>query len=171
VDNFQSVCPEFARLQLRHELGLQSTSIDLAANRNPLPNPRRERYYGSFGQWLLQRSGLDFAALDQSPKYASLAEVAYGKHLFYPAKPKYIFAETINATVDRRAHLRGHLSSVWAVFSKWEEAGPVERAYIMPPSVCCAAVSLAVLWGWEKFAAALLIGFHGLLRPAEILGL
>lgn len=147
------------------------TSIDLTANRNPLTNPRRERYYGSFRQWLLQHSGLDFAALDQSPKYASLALVAYGKHLFYSGEPKYVFAETINATVDRHAHLRGHLSSVWAVLSKWEEAEPVERAYIMPPSVFCAAVSLAVLWRWERFAAALLIGVHGLLRPAEILGL
>ena len=40
---------------------------------------------------------------------------------------------------------------------------------VMPATVLLAAVSLAATWGWWKFAAVLLIGFHTLLRPSEVL--
>ena len=41
----------------------------------------------------------------------------------------------------------------------------------MPPSIFRAAISLSLLWGWYKFAGAMLLGFQGLLRPSEILPL
>lgn len=39
----------------------------------------------------------------------------------------------------------------------------------MPATLLQAAVSVALLWNWPHFVAALLLGFHGLLRPAEFL--
>ena len=40
---------------------------------------------------------------------------------------------------------------------------------VMPEAVFRAAVAVACLWQWPHFAAALLLGFHGLLRPGELL--
>ena len=42
---------------------------------------------------------------------------------------------------------------------------------IIPEAIYKAAVSVALLWGWPFFTAALLVGFHGLLRPGEFLKL
>ena len=88
---------------------------------------------------------------------------------FYSGLPKYLSAETINAVIDRFLNYRGQISAAWTTPSKWEEAEPVDRAMIMPPSIFRAAISLSLLWGWYKLAGAMLLGFHGLLRPSEIL--
>eukprot|EP00438_Fugacium_kawagutii_P006830 Skav227028 [mRNA] locus=scaffold456:256501:257304:+ [translate_table: standard] len=101
----------------------------------------------------------------------STALIAFGKHLFYTGAPKYFFAETINSVVDRFPGYRHLISSAWATLKKWEEAEPTERAMVMPASVLQAGVALALVWEWPLFAAALLMGFHGLLRPNEILPL
>ena len=97
------------------------------------------------------------------------ALIGFGKDLFYTGEPKYVFAETINGIVDRLPHLKGQLKAAWATLCRWEENEPQSRSMIMPASVLKAAVSLALLWNWPKFAAALLLGFHGLLRPNEFL--
>ena len=82
-----------------------------------------------------------------------------------------MFSETINAVVDQLPHLRGQLAAPWTTLSRWEEVEPVSRSMVMPASVLQAAISLSLLWSWPRMAAALLIGFHGLLRPSEFLPL
>ena len=62
----------------------------------------------------------------------SEALTGYGKHLFYSGLPKYLFAETINAVIDRFPNYKGQISAAWTTLSKWEEAEPVDRAMIMP---------------------------------------
>ena len=42
---------------------------------------------------------------------------------------------------------------------------------IMPAALFKAAISLCILWSWPKVVAVLLLGFHGFLRPNEILPL
>ena len=42
---------------------------------------------------------------------------------------------------------------------------------IIPEAVYKAAITVALLWSWPVFVAALLLGFHGLLRPGEFLKL
>ena len=42
---------------------------------------------------------------------------------------------------------------------------------VMPASLFQAAIALGLLWHWPRFVGALLLGFHGLLRPAEFLPL
>ena len=41
----------------------------------------------------------------------------------------------------------------------------------MPEALFRAGVALSLAWGWPLFAAALLLGFNGLLRRGEVLGL
>ena len=101
----------------------------------------------------------------------SYALIGYGKYLFYGGHPKYTYAETVNAVIDRFPHYRGLVSAAWQTLKKWEEAEPMERSMIMPAALFKAAVSLCILWSWKKVAAVLLLGFHGLLRPNEILPL
>ena len=41
----------------------------------------------------------------------------------------------------------------------------------MPEALFKAAITVALLWRWPFFVAAILLGFHALLRPGEILAL
>ena len=121
--------------------------------------------------WVKIELSLDVSEDVFAPHHMSMALIGYGKHLFYAGAPKYQFAETINAVIDRFPTYRGLVAAAWGTLKKWEEAEPTERAMVMPAAVFKAAVSLSLLWSWPRFAAALYSGFHGLLRPAEFIPL
>lgn len=146
-------------------------SLDATANRHVETNKRRVGCYNDFCGWIKKELHLPLTGEHFPPLRMSEALTGYGKHLFYSGLPKYLFAETINAVIDRFPNYKGQISAAWTTLSKWEEAEPVDRAMIMPPSIFRAAISLSLLWGWYKFAGAMLLGFHGLLRPSEILPL
>eukprot|EP00438_Fugacium_kawagutii_P025929 Skav202348 [mRNA] locus=scaffold2638:236849:237829:- [translate_table: standard] len=146
-------------------------SLDVTANRHPATNKRRDACYDSFCKWIKDELQLVVSEDNFPPQTMNTALIAFGKHLFYTGAPKYFFAETINSVVDHFPGYRHLISSAWATLKKWEEAEPTERAMVMPASVFQAAVALSLIWGWPIFAAALLMGFHGLLRPNEILPL
>ena len=146
-------------------------SLDLAANRNPETNKRRVACFEGFCNWVKIELSLDVSEDVFAPHHMSMALIGYGKHLFYAGAPKYQFAETINAVIGRFPTYRGLVAAAWGTLKKWEEAEPTERAMVMPAAVFKAAVSLSLLWSWPRFAAALISGFHGLLRPAEFIPL
>ena len=88
---------------------------------------------------------------------------------FYDGRSKYDLAETINAVVDRYPLYRALLGVVGSMLSRWEESEPVRRAMVLPLSILKAAVAVALVWKWRKMAAAMLLGFHALLRPSKFL--
>ena len=128
----------------------QCSCLDHAnqANRRPLTNQRR----GScFNDIIWVKAELRTAVTEAAFPPAS-ALIGYGKHLFYIGLPKNnMYAETINSVIDCFPTYRGQISGAWATLT--------------------AAVSLGLLWQWPRFVGALLLGFHGLLRPSEILPL
>ena len=145
-------------------------SLDIPAGRRPQTNKRREHCLSCFLSWLCHALGLFVSLASLTVPELNTALIGFGKHLFYEGEPRYLFAETINALVDLYPHLKGQLIAAWSTLSRWE-GEPTVRSMIMPASIFQAAVSLSILWGWPKFAAALLLGFHGLLRPSEFLPL
>ena len=146
-------------------------SLDAAAALTQPVRTRRELFYGNFVAWAEAEVGCKFVQLSSSGLLLGTALVAFGKFLFYGGLPKYMYSETINAVADRFRHFRAHFQSAWNTLSRWEEEEPSERAMIMPESVFLAAISVGLAWGWPLFVAALLLGFHGMLRPSEFLTL
>ena len=146
-------------------------SLDVPAGRCPQTNKRREHCLSCFLCWLCHALGDFISIADLSMPELNTALIASGKHLFYEGEPRYLFAEIINALVALHPQLKGQLVAAWSMLSRWEESEPTVRSMIMPASVFQAAISLSILWGWRKFAAALLISFYGLLRPCEFLPL
>lgn len=146
-------------------------SLEPFANRAAGTNKRRDECFRSFQAWIRQELGIEINESNFPPHLMSWALIGFGKFLFYEGKPKYQFAETINSTIDRFPSYRGLFSSAWATLKKWEEAEPVERSMVMPAALFQAAVGLCLLWSWPKVASIMILGFHGLLRPNEILPL
>ncbi|CAE7201974.1 unnamed protein product [Symbiodinium sp. CCMP2592] len=146
-------------------------NLDATGGLSTFVAQRRDKLFSDFSVWAEGQLECTFCQLCGSGLLLSTALVAYGKHLFYSGSPKYIFSETINSCTDRFKHFRSFFASAWGVLSRWEEEEPQERSMIIPEAVYKAAISVALLWGWPFFVAALLLGFHGLLRPGEFLKL
>ena len=146
-------------------------NLDPAAGLTPVVASRRRELYAKFCRWIEEELKCEFAQVCASGLLLSTALVGYGKSLFYSGQPKYMFSESINAVSDQFKHLRAHFAAAWSILSRWEEEEPGERSMVMPESLLRAAVTLALLWRWPHFAGFLLVGFHALLRPSEILRL
>ncbi|CAE7560174.1 SUF4 [Symbiodinium sp. CCMP2592] len=137
----------------------------------PVVASRRHELYRKFCRWIEEELHCEFAQVCASGLLLSTALVGYGKSLFYSGQPKYVFSESINAVSDQFKHLRAHFAAAWGILSRWEEEEPGERSMVMPESLLRAAVTLSLLWRWPHFTGFLLLGFHALLRPSEILKL
>lgn len=156
----------------RHTAASRSEiSLEPCANRAPGTNKRRDECFRSPQSWVSREVGCEIIEESFPPHLMSWALIGYGKFLFYEGRPKYQFAETINSTIDRFPSYRGLVAAAWQTLKKWEEAEPGERSMVMPAALFQAAVGLALIWSWPKVASVLLLGFHGLLRPNEILPL
>ena len=70
---------------------------------------------------------------------------------------------------DRFKHHKPAFAGVWSLLSRWEEEEPSQRGMVLPEALFRAAVALSLAWCWPHFTAALLIGFHALLRPGEFI--
>ncbi|CAE8602155.1 unnamed protein product, partial [Polarella glacialis] len=127
--------------------------------------------FSAFERWCAAELDAPVAVLARSGLVLSTALIAYGRHLFYSEKPLYIFTETLNGIVDRYRHLKVYFAECWSLISRWEDAEPTERKMVLPEPVIRAIVALSLSWGWPRFAAAILLGFHGLLRIKELLSL
>ena len=149
----------------------KQVDLALTAGLRPATRCRRDRLHDELVGWTSCTLDADFAAISQSGLLLGMALQAFGRFLFYTGRSKYDFAEAINSTADRFGHFRPFFSAAWKLLTRWEEVEPVQRGMVFPEVVLRAAVSVSLLWSWPRFAAAILIGFHALLRPGEILPL
>ena len=88
-------------------------SLDATANRHVETIKRRVGCYNDFCDWIKKELHLPLTAVHFPPLRMSEALTGYGKHLFYSGLPKYLFAETINAVIDRFPNYRGQISAAW----------------------------------------------------------
>ncbi|CAE7454060.1 SUF4 [Symbiodinium sp. CCMP2592] len=146
-------------------------NLDVAGGLTKVVASRRESLFLEFERWVEDELHCSFQQVSSSGLLLGTALVGYGKAVFYSGGPKYVFSETLNAVVDRFKHFRPSFGAAWSILTRWEEEEPIERSMVMPEAVFRAAVAVALLWQWPHFAAALLLGFHGLLRPGELLSL
>ena len=93
----------------------------------------------------------------------------YGQHLYHEGYPLYFFQDSILFVQHSYLHWKSHLGPAWQLLTRWQQEEPGGSRIVMPPSVLKAMVSVALLWNWPKFAAALLLGFSMMLHPAEFL--
>ena len=76
---------------------------------------------------------------------------------------------TVTALQDSFPHLRPFMSPAWAVDKRWQLAEPGECRPVLSAPVLKAMTSICLLWQWHRFIGVTLIGFLGMLHPAEFL--
>lgn len=63
------------------------------------------------------------------------------------------------------------MAPAWAVDRKWQIAEPGECRPVLSAPILRALSSLCLLWEWPRFLGVTLVGFLGMLHPAEFLAL
>ena len=95
----------------------------------------------------------------------------YVEYLWATGEGRALAADTVAGLQDTQPQLRGHLQGTWRLLRTWNTSEIPNRAPPMPIEVLDAMVGHAVFHNRHLFALSLLLGFYGLLRTGEILGL
>ena len=66
-----------------------------------------------------------------------------------------------------RPTFRGRLAAAWTLVSKWERLEPIKHRTPLPLVLYQAMISVAICWGWLRFAGIMVIGFEAICRPGE----
>ncbi|CAE7563489.1 unnamed protein product [Symbiodinium natans] len=133
----------------------------------------RTSLIASLEEWLLpQLPGmtLETLARGHSDVLSDWLE-EYMVAMFLQRRSRRAAAETLNALAQRFGWLRSSLAAPWNLVKTWEQLEPVQHHPPVPKAVNDALVVTALLWRWPRMAALLVLGFFGLLRPSELIGL
>ena len=174
VAPFAMAMPLGPRSQADRGRANQRATIPLVEGRRVLPETSRWRdsLFWSFGQWALAE-GYDLDSI-LANSFQHLDEIndlliAYGHALYRAGRPYNHFAETINAVSSRRPAIRRHLQSAWSLAFGWLQQEPSQHHVAMPPQVLLGALTIALMWGWERVAGCLALSFGALLRSGEMI--
>ena len=126
------------------------------------------RVWLQFKTWcLLDLSEENFETFSAMPVLlAELVEV-FGLHLFESGSSLYLLRRLITAIQRWNPSFRSHLGRCWQLVARWESLEPVSHRIPLPLVVFRAMVSVAVLWGWKRFAGVMILTFVGICRPGE----
>ena len=95
----------------------------------------------------------------------------YMVYMFVNKQSRRAAAETINAVTQQFGWLRSSLAGPWSLLRTWEGLEPVQHHPPIPVQALRALVCTALAWNWPRLAVLLALGFFGLLRPSEAIGL
>ena len=158
-----------------HARAAKRAGTKLVADRTVRPETRtrRDQLIGAFSDWLVQTTGHDVTFLVDR-KSADVEEVSaqlveYGKQMFYAGKSYGRYAETINAVAQRRPLFKKQLTKAWDLAFAWVADEPHAHHPAMPASILVSLVTIALLWGWPREAAIIMMTWTGVMRIGEVL--
>lgn len=145
--------------------------LDLSVGVTPATSSRMQTCIQDFATWLCDELGLQLDQISWDCAAAPLALRAYGMHLYSSGAARYRFVYTLTGMQDCYPHLRPHLSSAWQVDRKWQQHEPGTCRPVISAPLMRAICSMALLWNWSRWLGITLIGFLGMLHPAEFISL
>ena len=145
--------------------------LDLTVGFKPVTSKRMQSCLDLFRDWLLSELMIELQSLFWDYQAAPLALRAYGLHLFKQGSPRYLYVYTITGFQDLCPHMRPFLASAWQVDRKWQQYEPGECRPVISSPIMLAIAGLSLMWGWHRWLGITLIGFLGMLHPAEFVPL
>ena len=118
-----------------------------------------------FAKFLLAEFALTLDSIGWDFTVGPLALRAYGLHLFASGSPRNMFVYTITAMQDTFPHLRPFFSSSWQIDRKWQQHEPGHCRPVWSAPI------LRAICSWYRWLGITLIGFLGMLHPAEVIHL
>lgn len=95
----------------------------------------------------------------------------YLEHLWATGEGRARASDTVAGLQDQDPQLKRCLASTWRLLKVWNTHELPNRAPPFPESVLTALTGYALFHGQDMFALSLLLGYYGMLRAGELLGL
>lgn len=137
----------------------------------PATSKRMDDCLRSFKLWVEEQMPGEFGAVSQTAQCMGLALRGYGCFLYEHGYPRYLLTYAITGVQDAYPHFRGSLQAAWQVDKKWQALEPGECRPVISGPIMRAMIAVAILWDWHFWAAVSIIGYLGMLHPAEFLSL
>lgn len=145
--------------------------LDMAAGFSRPTALRMNKCLDAFCVWIKSELGLEPERVFLLAETSALALRAYGLHLYRTGMPRYILVYAITALQDVYPQFRSHLGAAWQVDKKWQQAEPGHCRPVLSLPLLQAMLSVALLWNWPRWAGITMLGFAGMLHPAEFISL
>lgn len=145
--------------------------LDLTVGFKPVTSKRMNSCVADFAVWLRRELNLEIDAIVWDVQAAPLALRAYGMWLFASGAARYRLVYTLTGIQDGYPHLRPFLAPAWQVDRKWQQHEPGACRPVLSEPIMKAICSVAILWSWHRWLAVTLLGFLGMLHPAEFVTL
>ena len=150
------------RVVQRRQLGsLQSLTVQPAT---------KKRYNAAIDKFLqfLKAEGLQ---LPRQRDRLDQLTCEYMEHLWSSGEGRALASDTIAGLQDFDPRLKGQLPCTWRLLKVWNTHEIPNRAPPLPEVVLKAMVGYSLFHNRPLFALSLLIGFYGMMRTGEVLGL
>ena len=93
------------------------------------------------------------------------------EHLWATGQGRALASDCVAGLQNQDAKIRGHLPGAWRLLKAWATNEIPNRAPPLPEHVVHAMCGWAIFHQHYAFAVSLLVGFYGMLRTGELLGL
>lgn len=128
----------------------------------------QQRVHTMFANWLsAELSAQTMMTLHNHPHLQVQFLRTFGNFLFTTGKPMYLFRHLTVLLQKTFPSEIGSLSKAWELLARWEIAEPVSHRSPVPKLLLDAMLSLALSWGWVRWAAIAAIAYHGVMRISE----
>ena len=186
-----SLLPEARQVPLDLAACARSSSRRIGEARNPGPRARRDqgpfaadlelvdtvqpatrllqaKVLAKFDRWIFRQLGEEIhQSLDLCPKLRLTLLRTFGNELYRKGEAMYLFRHLVVCLQQQFPGERSLLAPAWDLLTRWEIAEPVTHRPPMPRKVVDAFISLALAWGWYRWAAITALAFHGAMRVGE----
>ena len=145
---------------------------NLAVNVSPVTAQRYRVAYLSFVRWLAIQSlpHIDVLA-DGRPSVFVEVLIAFLQTLYAEGRPISSGTYILCAIQYFHRHLHGQLRGAWQSVRTWRVSEPGELRRPIPLALARALAVAAAARGWWALACGILLAFHCLLRPGELVAL
>eukprot|EP00438_Fugacium_kawagutii_P025256 Skav212858 [mRNA] locus=scaffold786:248358:249889:+ [translate_table: standard] len=155
----------------RDRAARQAVRNQLGPLRNLTVQPKtRARYSKALDKFFLYLRQRDL----QLPTRKALLDPLmseYIEHLWASGEGRSLASDSLAAVQDRDPGVKGHLPSSWRLLKTWNAHEIPCRAPPLTEQALHTLVGHALFNNRPEFALSLLLGFYGLLRTGELLGL
>jgi len=127
----------------------------------------RKRYESALIRYFVFDESMQFSApIDDVELDGNVAK--YVEQLWQEGDPRYWAEDTLSGFTKLVPSLRGGFRLSWSLVTAWQRNEPPQRCAPLSVDILLAMIGLAVQRGWLGMCALLAVGFHCVLRTAEM---
>ena len=152
----------------RRDQGPFATDLELIDTVRPATRLLQSKAVDKFDRWIRRNLPEGTCkSLLLLPRMRLLFLRTFGNELFKRGEAMYIFRHLVVHLQQTYPGERTLMAPAWDLLSRWEIAEPVNHRPPIPRKVLDSFLSLALMWGWYRFACVTALAFHGAMRVGE----